>query len=405
MVGFVAICYPLGMLARTSRTAWVLGLAGLCMMAGHAACSAGADDGDYGTGGKAGSAGAAGGAGNTGMGGGISFDADTTDSELTADVACAATQLLAEAVPLNLFLMLDTSLSMTKKWDGWNGDTTMQALQQGVKGFIQDPASTGVIVSGQHFPLSDPNMPSVESCDPVTYMAPALPWSALPYPAMTSWVTGLTAAGGGTPTLAALQGAIDACSTRLNEVPNEKCAVVLVTDGMPQGACGVADTQTLTELGQSAAAGVAKGIYTFVIGFQGVEAGSVSDWQAVLTTIAQSGGTKAPVFVKDGNIGQAFQDALTKMRGAALACEYKMPDLPPGKKPTFVTVRYTAGGGAVQELKRKLTQAECGVEGGWYYDNESAPTKLIMCPGTCAALQDDLAGKVEVLVMCAEVPL
>jgi hypothetical protein len=47
--------------------------------------------------------------------------------------------------------------------------------------------------------------------------------------------------------------------------------------------------------------------------------------------------------------------------------------------------------------------AGCGQKGGWYYDDPANPTKIIMCPTTCAALQGDVGGKVEVIFGCETV--
>ncbi|MBN1610563.1 MAG: hypothetical protein JW940_28290 [Polyangiaceae bacterium] len=37
---------------------------------------------------------------------------------------------------------------------------------------------------------------------------------------------------------------------------------------------------------------------------------------------------------------------------------------------------------------------------GWRYDNPSAPTKIILCPATCAAVQTDLEGHLDFELGC-----
>ncbi len=41
---------------------------------------------------------------------------------------------------------------------------------------------------------------------------------------------------------------------------------------------------------------------------------------------------------------------------------------------------------------RKVTgEAGCGPLGGWYYDDETAPTEVLLCPASCEQAQDVLS--------------
>jgi len=366
---------------------------------GFAACSASDDSsGIKGPGtGKGGASGGGYGGNSAGTGGNILMDSGLGDGNLNADTSCAATELQAEAVPLDIYFMLDRSASMT---ENYGGTMSIKALRDGVSSFLNDPASSGIYTTAQIFGIFNNNNPTDESCDPSVYATLAMPWSPIPYPQLATWVQ-LIKADGLTPSEPALQGAVDACKTRLLDVPTHKCAVIFVTDGNPQGQCVSGDPQTA--LGQIAAdALAASGIATFAIGFPGLPA----EGQAVLNTIAQNGGTTAPIIISGTSVGQDFIDALNKIRGQALACEYKMPDLPAGKKPTFVVVRYSPGDGSASvDLKRKESKDKCGGDPGWYYDNNTSPTKIYLCPASCSVMQADAKGKVQVIVMCNEVPL
>lgn len=382
------------------RKAYLAGCVALIAfgLAGHLACSSGGGDGTYGPGsGGKGGGGGTGATGHGGSGAGPLLDAAPSDSDLNGDTGCAATELQAEAVPLDLYFMLDRSASMTEIYDG---QMSIKALRDGIAAFLNDQANAGIFATAQQFGIFINNDPTNESCDPVEYATPPLPWSVLPYSQLATWVS-LLKADGLTPSLPALQGAVDACKARLGVVAGHKCAVIFVTDGNPQGQCTTADPEgDLGKLAEDAYTN--SGIATFAIGFPGIPAAG----EQVLNTIAAKGGTKTPVLIKGGNVGQEFIDALNLIRGTALACEYKMPTLPPGKKPTFVVVRYTPGdGSAKKQLKRVLTKAECGSELGWYYDDNTNPTKILLCPGACGVVQPDTKGKVEVIVMCNEQPL
>jgi hypothetical protein len=81
-------------------------------------------------------------------------DAGATD----AFVGCAATSVKATLLPLDLFFLLDTSLSMddlvtaqTTKW---------QAVTAAIQTFINDSASAGLGVGLSYFPKSAPGVPS-----------------------------------------------------------------------------------------------------------------------------------------------------------------------------------------------------------------------------------------------------
>ncbi len=44
--------------------------------------------------------------------------------------------------------------------------------------------------------------------------------------------------------------------------------------------------------------------------------------------------------------------------------------------------------------------ANCGVNGGWHYDDANAPTSIVMCPTTCEQLQGSAETQVEIVYGC-----
>ncbi|MFO0758709.1 MAG: hypothetical protein U0359_19610 [Byssovorax sp.] len=108
------------------------------------------------------------------------------------------------------------------------------------------------------------------------------------------------------------------------------------------------------------------------------------------------------------NFAPVFMDMGTAVvQGASISCTYDIPMVPDGGMidPDKVNVSYTPGGGGMEQaiLASPGGAAGCGQKGGWYYDDPQNPTKIIMCPTTCAALQGDPNGKVEVVFGCATV--
>ena len=126
-----------------------------------------------------------------------------------------------------------------------------------------------------------------------------------------------------TPTPPALQGAIDHATDWAKAHPQDVTIVILATDGDPSE-CGDTSTNSLLQQVENiAAAGVAQTpkILTFVIG--------VGTETANLNGIAMAGGTGSAFIVDTSqNVSQQFLTALNKIRGAALGCQYKIPDTP-----------------------------------------------------------------------------
>lgn len=101
-------------------------------------------------------------------------------------------------------------------------------------------------------------------------------------------------------------------------------------------------------------------------------------------------------------MGQQFIDALNKIRGAALACEYLIPTPEGGTiDPEKVNVTFTPEGGQPEQWPKYASQAACPATGnGWYYDNDTSPTKILLCPSTCSMVKNT-KGQVDVLFGCA----
>lgn len=119
--------------------------------------------------------------------------------------------------------------------------------------------------------------------------------------------------------------------------------------------------------------------------------------QLVMQTMGVSGDLCAQ------NFDPVFQDMATAVvQNAQLSCDYPIPPPPDGQTfdPTKVNVKYTPGGGGEVAILNVATPADCGMLGGWYYDNPAAPTTILMCPGTCDTLKADANGKIDVLFGC-----
>ena len=331
----------------------------------------------------------------------------------------------ADQVPLDLFIMLDQSGSMQgNKWD---------SVTMALKAFVQQPSLAGVNVGMQYFAVpaaansctvalctSDaqcgagcgpcvipiPGLPGGctgfhpggDSCNANDYAVAAVEIAPLPGVA-NSIITsiGQHSPTTGTPTSAALQGAINHNKAWGQMHPNDAEVVVLATDGDP------ADCDTnLAHIDAIAAAGLAgtPKVLTFVIG--------VGSSLQNLNGIAAAGGSMSAFLVDTGgNVQQQFLDAMNNIRHAALGCTYAIPLPTDGSQPDYnlVNVLYKPGnGGPQQTIPRVNSKADCPMSGNaWYYDDPAHPMRIELCAPTCSAIEVDTTGEIDVQLGCSTV--
>src|SRR5262249_41145545 len=125
------------------------------------------------------------------------------------------------------------------------------------------------------------------------------------------------------PVYPALGGAILAGIEEAQNNPGDAAAVLLVTDGQPDGpstSCGGVDPNDPAAIAMLAMAGANYNppVKTFVVGLPGVNV-------SIANQIAAAGGTGSAILVTVTNIQVEFQNALAKVRGQALPCEYDIP--------------------------------------------------------------------------------
>lgn len=337
--------------------------------------AAGGTGGDGGTGGNL-----FGGMGGTGAAGGA--DADVPDN------TCGYSTASAETHPLTLYLLVDKSSSMAGfKWD---------AAKAGLTAFVNDPASAGITVGLRFFPRPADGTPV---CDQKAYQVPEVPFGVLPDNAQNI-INALTSSlpdGFSTPIYPALGGGILAgIDISIND-PNRRAAVILVTDGKPQGpapTCGGVnpeDTTAITNLAKTGAE-FKPPVPTYVIGLPGVD-------QTFANAVAEAGGTDSAILVSNVNVEQAFKDALAKVRGDALPCDYAIPPQVVGGQfeVTEVNVLVTYSGKEPAFIPQVKT---CGDQPGWKYDDPAKPSRIVLCPATCGTLNTDFGAKIEIALGC-----
>ena len=89
---------------------------------------------------------------------------------------------------------------------------------------------------------------------------------------------------------------------------------------------------------------------------------------------------------------------------ARIACRWQIPAPPTGERfdRSLVNVRYTPSGNhAPLNVGYVGAASQCRATGGWYYDDAASPRNIVVCPSTCATLQQDPEARVDVLFGCA----
>nr|UZH23234.1 hypothetical protein [myxobacterium MSr12020] len=372
-------------LAKNHRQVFVaLTLAWIGAAWGGCAKSSGENPGGTSSTDPAASSAGSGGAGGAGGAGGndVDFDGGMGGNEEDSG-ACVTTSAEAHRVPLDIIFLIDRSGSMSgPKWNG-----TKAALTT----FFNDPASGGIGAGMVYFPSQKADM-----CDPINYAGLDVPIGVLPGNsfALTNSIP-YDALGWGTPMWAGLKGTLMAATAYQESHPTHKVIAVLATDGNPSVECPPTAVDEVAVLAKSAYD--YNGVRTFVIGV----AGSTI---ANLDKIAAAGGTTAAYDITK-DIGE-FTAKIAEIRQVALGCDFELPPPPNGLEldPNEVNFTYMPKGvGSPKILPRADDLADCNNLPGWYYDSNAGPTKIILCPASCAPVQADDSAKVSVLFGCKSV--
>jgi hypothetical protein len=367
-------------------------------------------------------------------------DAPPAPQPLAAEDACAATAIEAESiervvevpieeevvVPSVFYLMLDSSGSMVSDPFTLAGlveavldlfglgqrppqPTKWEYTLDGLKTFLNDPASAGLELGLGYFPDGG-------QCDGAGYDVPSVPLGVLPEQAPVL-ETSLDARqpAGNTPLEGALRGATNYCLGFNAEHPEARCVAVLITDG----AADECDARGADELAAIATAARAGGVITYAAGMQGADF-------AVLDAIGAAGGADCdpdqPGFACDLTANrQAFVAALASIRDRTrtqirieqhieterqiLPCEWQIPAPPSGASfdPERVNVRLTLPQGTLDAIANVPAASGCAAAGGWYYDDPAAPQHILACPATCERLRAEPEVRVDLLFGCKTV--
>ena len=375
--------------------------------------SSGAGPGPGGSAGIAGvGPGGVGGFGPGGIGGAINVDSGQPPTDANPDAPCEGVKqdVVTQNLPVDIIWAIDNSFSMANEG---------AAVQANINTFSQQITAANidvhvVMLAGPPFcvptPLGSGQCPGL--FPPFNQDSKAPNYFRDPNAIVDSW---------------------NAATVLIQSFPNYRSTLranalkylVVVTDDDSSGITSgtytnnptgfINDFTNLDPMLKAPAGGPAwkmSGVYAFT------ECPGVSKvgatWKAI---IDQTGGVHGDICgcsSGDQNAcNQTFKtvmDSLAKtitMAAKPLDCEYPIPPAPPGKSfdKTLVNVNLTTNG-ATENIGYVPDATKCHPElGGWYYDNEANPTRVITCPKSCDKIKNTQNGSVAVAFGCKRIDI
>jgi hypothetical protein len=321
---------------------------------------------------------------------GIIFDGNLTHPDGTT---CVTEVSQAEALPFDLYVLFDQSGSMSSPA---GGGSRLDAVRAAMADFLRDTESGGMGLGIGYF---GNNPIGSASCDPADYRNPAVPIELLPAnasPILTS-LAGVKPTGE-TPTGAALRGSCTYAKSWRDTHPGRPLDILLLTDGVPEapvsraGGCDPTLEDAAAAASECATSSMVK---TFVLG--------VGPSLESLERIAVAGGTEHALLVDGGDVTKKVTEALGRIRGTALPCNFKLP--PPPDNQVFdlsqVNVVVTDTEGDEHALVKVDSSSDCAESGGWYYGAGDPPSAIELCASSCefAKAQSD-RGRIQYALGC-----
>jgi hypothetical protein len=343
------------------------------------------------------------------------------DPSATADsgTACVGVIKELEPTPNDIFIVLDRTMSMTYCLDGRfaaNCPATpadpsrWQVVQVGMQQLLSDASFINKKPRmGLEFFGATGNPDDPTECIADTYKRPLLPIEDI-----STVADKINSAvqkeqqylGGQTPWQPTLQGALEYAQAWQQANPQRATVVVFVTDGYPTE-CDTDMNNILETVGEFFAGVQGKyntagkpTIRTYVIGVGGDVAANGYN----LDSIAQVGGTGSATIVNDAAAINDFAIAISNISKSTIKCDFALPSPPDGSllDPDKVQVIFHPFDGVQQEIPMASSPAGCSTaNGGWYFDNPMAPTKITLCGCSCANLG---YGSVAVKLGCRPIP-
>jgi hypothetical protein len=345
----------------------------------------------------------------------VVVDAGGGSGSLDPDAACGIGTAEATLKPVDLLLMFDRSNSMAAEItiDPETGLNRWDTASSALKAFLADPSTEGLGVALRFFPDDEPTPGCVSpTCDVAVCAQPLVDiatLSAEPAPddtheqALLSAIDDATPPSpvdGGTPTGAALEGAVSWAKTHQSNHPETRTVILFVTDGQPEGC-----EERIRYFDGYLTDALSAGVSTYFVGLTDAEGDNLHEGN--MNHLAETGGTQQAYFIQDGPTAAAdLLGTLSAVRGQSIQCDFPLPESTSSGEEIdskLVNVTYTAGNGSETDFTKVIAPADCENSSSWYYDDESAPSRIHLCPAACDLVRADPEAKFRILAGCMSV--
>jgi hypothetical protein len=208
--------------------------------------------------------------------------------------------------------------------------------------------------------------------------------------AIVNQINSAPTGGAGTPHQAAVKGLCTKTTSWATANPTHKTVGVYISDGDYPADCGGTQAQIASVCGTAYST---KAVKTFTVGLPGAD-------MPLLNTIASAGGTTAFNLTGSSNVAADLTAALTSIQSSVMSCAVTIPNASQ-VNPADIDVVYKAGGIPPGTTLTKVLNASACTNGATFYlDNNTSPTKVILCPAICSTVQADSAAIVDITGGC-----
>jgi len=320
---------------------------------------------------------------------------------------CSSDADCGDSAPCQFHFCASSGISCTKHADCGGSVLNPCVVAGQCGGFLCEAGDTCVIGNAAVpcVKLTTSTCQHIARCDPASYAEPAEPIAPLPAagPALlASLEEQVIDPVNPTPTGPALSGALSAAKAWAKAHPSHRVVAVLATDGLANE-CSPLDTADLGRLAEDALSGKPS-VSTFTIGV--FPTAALAKGQFVLNTIAEAGGSEqAFVIDTSHDLTVEFRAALDAVRSTQLACEFEIPEPAETEQINYSQLNVNFKNGKKASTLLYVTDAAgCDpLAGGWYYDTDPEvedPTRIVVCPTTCATFESASSAEVEIAVGC-----
>jgi hypothetical protein len=327
---------------------------------------------------------------------------NTRDADGEVARICATVSAVAVPEPIYLAFAFDISGSMGKGDKKWHDKTLKwDPVVSALRAFFEDPISAGLNASLTFFPAEGDED---KRCIEEAYATPGVPVTTLPSPVFSNAIAAIEPRSeddwrGGTPTVWVVRGTLQFIRGYRDSHPG-KYAIVLVTDGYPQGCDDAVDSvQAVVPDVQNAQN---ERVLTYVIGVANPPIDNAPDTVSDLHAIAAAGGTRQAYLIDTGDperTAQTFNSAVDEIRAVSISCALNIPASPDGRsfEKDKVAVNFTSDRGPLTPLRY---DAACTAPNAWHYDSVTSPTQIVLCDSTCHVVQSAVDPRLAVEFTC-----